>query len=707
MADDLTALVELHEASIVASLHTRFLQQRIYTSTGAVLIAMNPFEPLNLYDESTKGSYMHVGRKRARGERIEKALPPHIYAIADRAFRAMRCVPAMDQSILVSGESGAGKTETTKCILNYLTALTSETTSDLAHRVLESNPILEAFGNARTNRNNNSSRFGKFIRLEFESVGSLLGGSISTYLLERVRLVSQATGERNYHIFYELLRGASSKELTQLGLTRVEDYKYLNQSQCYNRQDGIDDAQQYKKTRYAMQAIGMDQNEQREVLQLVAAVLHLGNIEFTRKENEGCRFQKSNSVSTLSQLLGINSSTIERGLTTKRIKAGGDLITTALTELESCLTRDVVAKTIYARVFDWLVERINESMRYSTSARRTLTPPCFIGVVDIFGFEIFATNSLEQLCINFANEKLQQLFGQFVFEMEQIEYMKEDIPWTFVNYPNNDACVTMFESRPFGVFSLLDEQCVVPRGNDTQLTAKYNDALLKRHKHMTISKLQKAKSQFTILHYAGPVVYSAIGFCEKNKDNIRTDVLEFLQKSTNPFLASLFPTISDAPNVRSTSLTAKFQVQLSSLLSILKSTAPHFVRCIKPNDELRPGIFNSERVAEQLRCSGILEAATIARSGYPIRMPHGQFIQNYSCLTHFTSIQKMASEFASFLPPQRLLWLQVGRTKIFMLESLHHLLVGLRRIRTQAAQRTISQSLVKFIHRRRWRVRKQ
>ncbi|OQR94962.1 myosin-like protein [Achlya hypogyna] len=701
--EDLTSLVQLDEAAILTTLAARFHSQAIYTRTGAVLIAMNPFTPLPLYGAETKTRYMHHGRKRARGERIDP-LPPHIYAIADHAYREMH---RGDQSILVSGESGAGKTETTKCILNYVaTLVTSATSSDLAQRVLECNPILEAFGNARTNRNNNSSRFGKFIRLEFEAVGSLLGASISTYLLERVRIVSQAIGERNYHIFYELLRGASPNELAALGLSQVQDYKYLNQSQCYDRQDGVDDSEQYAKTRHAMTTIGMSSEEQTDVLQLVAAVLLLGNLEFARKGGEASQLSNDGAsvVATVCGLLGIDGTAMEHGLTTKQIKAGGDRITTALSVVEASATRDAVAKTIYARVFDWLVERINESMRYSTSTRRTLTPPRFIGVVDIFGFEIFASNSLEQLCINFANEKLQQLFAKYVFEMEQAEYAAEAIPWSFVEYPNNDACVVMFEARPFGVFSLLDEQCVVPRGNDAQLAAKYADIVAARHRHLSATKLQKAKGLFTVAHYAGPVVYSAIGFCDKNKDHVHSDVLAFLRGSTNAFLASLFP-VGVADTGRPTSLTTKFQAQLASLLQVLQATSPHFVRCIKPNDDLRPGLLDGPRVAEQLRCSGILEAATIARSGYPIRMTHAAFLSAYASLAPQAvrgNVDATATAFAELLPPALPPHAQVGRTKVFLLDGLYRLLTGLHRLRTAAARRTVSRALLQCAARRRY-----
>ncbi|EQC28330.1 hypothetical protein SDRG_13878 [Saprolegnia diclina VS20] len=669
--DDLTLLVTLDEATILHALQRRFEHDEIYTSTGAILVAINPFAPMpHIYDEHTKGLYIEHGNRRVHGEKLPK-LPPHIYAVADTAFRDMNkdtwvdaslansnvldalraeaspTIAVQNQSILVSGESGAGKTETTKIIMNYLASVSSATTQNghaaerenVRNRVLESNPILEAFGNARTNRNNNSSRFGKFIRLGFAKDGTLLGASIATYLLERVRLVSQSIGERNYHIFYELLRGASPDELAALSLTHVEDYKYLNQTQCVDRKDGVDDGDQYTKTRHAMTTIGMSDEEQRSVLALVAAVLHLGNITFVPLdgENEGCRISNESALASASCLLGVDKATLQKNLCSRDIRAGGDAITVLLSPEKAEVTRDVMAKTIYSHLFDWLVDRINVSIGY--------VPPTeerFIGVVDIFGFEIFATNSLEQLCINYANEKLQQLFSQFVFEKEQEEYVKEAIPWTFVEYPNNDAVVTMFESvRPMGLFALLDEQCKLPNGNDVSLFTTYFDSFASTP-HLHVSKLQRGVQLFVVAHYAGAVPYAAAGFCEKNKDHAHTEAVGYLASSSTPLLQTLFTASagSSAVTKQPSTVVAKFKSQLASLLSLLHLTAPHFIRCIKPNDAASSTDFTVDRVAEQLRCSGVLEAAKISRTGYPIRFPHAAFVHSYLCLTPSVALDK-------------------------------------------------------------------
>ncbi|OQR98058.1 myosin, partial [Thraustotheca clavata] len=414
---------------------------------------------------------------------------------------------------------------------------------------------------------------------------------------------------------------------------------------------------------------------------------------FTRKGGEESQLSNESRkiLPTIASLLGIDIETIEKGLTTKKIKVGFEIITKGLTAMEACTSRDAVAKTIYSRVFDWLVERINQSISYETPSHQSYVHSRFIGVVDIFGFEIFATNSLEQLCINFANEKLQQLFSRFVFEMEQKEYEAEAIPWTFVDYPNNDACVALFESRPIGLFSLLDEQCVIPRGNDTQLAAKYYEGFA-THSHFSSTKLQKGKTQFTIAHYAGDVVYTAIGFCDKNKDSVHIEALELLATSSHSFLQNLF-TAGDArrstavslklrsfddrsPPRRSagmSSVVMKFKTELTALLELLNATVPHFIRCIKPNDELNPFTFDEIRVVEQLRCSGVLEAVKISRAGYPIRMLHESFQQLYRCI--FPQFKSLPSLVAAMLKIDEIanlsgpVPLQVGLTKVFMVQA--------------------------------------
>ncbi|CAI5731517.1 unnamed protein product [Hyaloperonospora brassicae] len=726
---DLTKLVHLHEPAILQVLKCRFLHGEIYTSTGQILVAMNPFRRLALYSDDIKDQYYNLG---GDAEADKSFLAPHVYSVADQAFRTM-LVPQSsdkktDQTILVSGESGAGKTETTKLIMNYLAYVSTKRTrrserpancdqTTIHDRVLESNPILEAFGNARTTRNNNSSRFGKFIKLGFTSSGEMLGASISTYLLERVRLVSQGKGERNYHIFYEMCGGSSASERQQLALQDVDTYAYLNQSECFERLDGVNDADSYLVTRRAMSSLGMSPDEQLSVMKIVSAVLHLGNVRFTTASRNGGKDDASavdmdecgDNIQAICSLLGVEENLLRSTLCTKQIKAGAEFITTRLPVAQALSTRDSVVKTLYSNLFNWLVGRINRSIEYKEEAGRSQ----FIGVVDIFGFEIFERNRLEQLCINYANEKLQQLFGRFVFRMEQDQYVAEEIPWTFVDYPNNDVCVALVEKRHMGIFSLLDEQCLIPRGNDEKLANKYYECLADKHESFSVTRLQRAKGQFVIRHYAGSVCYMTDGFCDKNKDHMHTEATDLLRTSKFAFVRACFessasncssspkngrtePRNSDGNRRRSggilsPTVVAQFKSQLSSLLEVLNATEPHFIRCIKPNDQASASQFERRRLLEQLRCSGVLEAVKISRSGYSVRFSHDVFIKTYSCiLSRLPNAQgQLEKEVAMHMvdklrtilrvetdkkhPP-----FQVGKTKVFCILEAHQALEAAR-----------------------------
>ncbi|ETN13369.1 hypothetical protein PPTG_08220 [Phytophthora nicotianae INRA-310] len=726
---DLTKLVHLHEPAILQVLRRRFFHGEIYTSTGQILVAMNPFRRLSLYSDDIKDQYYDLG---GNAQADKSTIAPHVYSVADQAFRTM-LVPRSgdkktDQTILVSGESGAGKTETTKLIMNYLAYVSTKRTrrpirasncdqTTIHDRVLESNPILEAFGNARTTRNNNSSRFGKFIKLGFTSSGEMLGASISTYLLERVRLVSQGKGERNYHVFYEMCGGSSASERQELALLDVQEYAYLNQSECFERLDGVDDAESYQVTRRAMSSIGMSTDEQLNVMKIVSAVLHLGNLCFTTATRNGGKDDASvvdmdecgDNVRAICALLGVEEDVLRSTLCTKKIKAGAEFITTRLPVAQAHSTRDSVVKTLYSNLFNWLVDRINRSIEYKEEAGSSQ----FIGVVDIFGFEIFEQNRLEQLCINYANEKLQQLFGRFVFRMEQDQYVAEEIPWKFVDYPNNDVCVALVEKRHTGIFALLDEQCLIPRGNDEKLANKYYELLANKHESFSVTKLQRAKGQFVIHHYAGNVCYMTDGFCDKNKDHMHTEAVDLLRTSKFSFVRACFENSVNAGNssprngrtesrgsdgnrrrsggIMSSTVVAQFKSQLSSLLDVLNATEPHFIRCIKPNDQASASQFERRRLLEQLRCSGVLEAVKISRSGYPVRFPHEVFIKTYSCiLSQVPSAQgqvekevalQMVDKLAAKLqvqtdakhPP-----FQVGKTKVFCVLEAHQALEAAR-----------------------------
>ncbi|RHY77148.1 hypothetical protein DYB34_009470, partial [Aphanomyces astaci] len=727
--DDLTTLVHLHEPAILNTLRVRYRNDQIYTRAGTILVAVNPFQSLDLYDDATQRRYIHAGRTRRDGDSV---LAPHVFQVADRAYHEMLST-RHNQSILVSGESGAGKTETTKLIMTYLASVSSSRADNAVRdRILESTPILEAFGNAMTTRNSNSSRFGKFIRLGFDAAsGELVGASIATYLLERVRLISHGVGERNYHIFYELCASPASKSL--LGLDR--SFAYLESSIMghRSRRDGVDDAAQFEVTHHAMTTIGLSNHNIASVLQVVAAVLHLGNLEFVPVQGgTSCRLSYDDDTTRFcSSLLGIAYDHMQEALTTRRIKAGGDVVTVGLSPDAAAHSRDVVAKSMYARLFEWLVGRINAATSSPTTSTLHL-----IGVVDIFGFESFATNSLEQLCINYANEKLQQLFTKYVFELEQREYVAEGIPWTLVAYPNNDACVTLFESRPHGLFSLLDEQCMIPRGNDKQLLATMHGKL---SSPFTSSRAQLGKGQFTVCHYAGPVVYSTDGFCDKNKDNVHPEALEFLNLSSHDLLHTTnesppphhhHPRHANSRRVSakeraSTSCIQKFQGQLKALLGELDTSELHFIRCIKPNDLGRPHVVDDARFLDQLRCSGLLEVTELTRLRHPVRMSHSLFLKQFRCLFPTTSTDR--NDVARMLRHWGVASPVVGVSKVYFdhallthllqarelrvrvaVRTLHrfaaalaHRRQTLRRLRLQAATRTVCRAMLDTIHRRR------
>ncbi|RHZ24435.1 hypothetical protein DYB37_011222 [Aphanomyces astaci] len=704
--DDLTTLVHLHEPAILNTLRVRYRNDQIYTRAGTILVAVNPFQSLDLYDDATQRRYIHAGRTRRDGDSV---LAPHVFQVADRAYHEMLST-RHNQSILVSGESGAGKTETTKLIMTYLASVSSSRADNAVRdRILESTPILEAFGNAMTTRNSNSSRFGKFIRLGFDAAsGELVGASIATYLLERVRLISHGVGERNYHIFYELCASPASKSL--LGLDR--SFAYLESSIMghRSRRDGVDDAAQFEVTHHAMTTIGLSNHNIASVLQVVAAVLHLGNLEFVPVQGgTSCRLSYDDDTTRFcSSLLGIAYDHMQEALTTRRIKAGGDIVTVGLSPDAAAHSRDVVAKSMYARLFEWLVGRINAA----TSSPTTLTLH-LIGVVDIFGFESFATNSLEQLCINYANEKLQQLFTKYVFELEQREYVAEGIPWTLVAYPNNDACVTLFESRPHGLFSLLDEQCMIPRGNDKQLLATMHGKLSSAPP-FTSSRAQLGKGQFTVCHYAGPVVYSTDGFCDKNKDNVHPEALEFLNLSSH----DLLHTTNESPpphhhhprhaksrrvsakerGQASTSCIQKFQGQLKALLGELDTSELHFIRCIKPNDLGRPHVVDDARFLDQLRCSGLLEVTELTRLRHPVRMSHSHFVEQFRCLFPTTSTDR--NDVARMLRHWGVASPVVGVSKVYFDHALLTHLLQARELRVRVAVRTLHRFAAALAHRR-------
>ncbi|XP_020405113.1 myosin-17 isoform X7 [Zea mays] len=654
--DDMTRLSYLHEPGVLDNLAVRYAKNIIYTYTGNILIAINPFQRLpNLVDARTMEKY--------KGANLGD-LDPHVFAIADVSYRQM-INEGKSNSILVSGESGAGKTETTKLLMGYLAYLggrsgTGERTVE--QQVLESNPVLEAFGNAKTVRNNNSSRFGKFVEIQFDKSGKISGAAIRTYLLERSRVCQINSPERNYHCFY-FLCAAPSEDLKKYKLGDPSLFHYLNQSACI-KVDGINDAEEYLATRKAMDTVGITDQEQEAIFRVVAAVLHLGNINFTKGREADSSIIKDDKsrfhLNTAGELLMCDCEKLENALIKREINTPEGVITTTVGPNSATISRDGLAKQIYSRLFDWLVNRINASIGQDPNSNK------LIGVLDIYGFESFKTNSFEQLCINFTNEKLQQHFNQNVFKMEQEEYTREQINWSYIEFVDNQDVLDLIERKPGGIIALLDEACMFPKSTHETLSQKLYEKF-KNHKRFTKPKL--SRTAFTIQHYAGDVTYQSDQFLDKNKDYVVAEHQELLNASKCSFVSGLFPQATEE-NTKSSksSIATRFKIQLHELMETLSSTEPHYIRCIKPNSVLKPGIFENTNVLQQLRCSGVLEAIRISCAGYPTRKLFHDFLHRFRVLAPEILKEKNDEKVScqKVLDKMGLQGYQIGRTKVFL-----------------------------------------
>nr|CAN64315.1 hypothetical protein VITISV_036695 [Vitis vinifera] len=564
--DDMTKLTYLNEPGVLYNLEIRYALNDIYTYTGSILIAVNPFTKLpHLYNvhmmEQYKGAQFGV-------------LSPHVFAVADASYRAMMN-EARSQSILVSGESGAGKTETTKLIMQYLTYVGGRAAGDdrtVEQQVLESNPLLEAFGNAKTVRNDNSSRFGKFVEIQFDANGRISGAAIRTYLLERSRVVQITDPERNYHCFYQLC--ASGRDAEKYKLGKPDNFHYLNQSKSYEL-EGVSNGEEYMKTRRAMGIVGISHDDQEAIFRTLAAILHLGNVEFSPgKEHDSSvlKDQKSNfHIQMAADLFMCDVNLLRATLCTRTIQTREGDIIKALDCNAAVASRDALAKTVYAKLFDWLVEKVNRSVGQDLNSRVQ------IGVLDIYGFECFKHNSFEQFCINFANEKLQQHFNEHVFKMEQEEYSKEEINWSYIEFIDNQDVLDLIEK----------------------------------------------------------VTYQTDTFLDKNRDYVVVEHCNLLSSSKCPFVAGLFPSMpeeSSRSSYKFSSVGSRFKQQLQALMETLNSTEPHYIRCVKPNSLNRPQKFESQSILHQLRCGGVLEAVRISLAGYPTRRNYSEFVDRFGLL---------------------------------------------------------------------------
>ncbi|KAI3467910.1 hypothetical protein Pfo_024573 [Paulownia fortunei] len=658
--DDLMQLSYLNEPSVLYNLQYRYNRDMIYTKAGPVLVAINPFKKVPLYGND----YIEAYKRKS----VES---PHVYAITDTAMREM-IRDEVNQSIIISGESGAGKTETAKIAMQYLAALGGG--SGIEYEILKTNPILEAFGNAKTLRNDNSSRFGKLIEIHFSETGKISGAKIQTFLLEKSRVVQCSEGERSYHIFYQLCAGAPPSLREKLNLKNADEFKYLRQSNCYTI-SGVDDAEQFRVVMEALDIVHVKKEDQDSVFAMLAAVLWLGNVSFIVVDSENhVEPVVDEGLTNVATLIGCNIEELKLALSTRKMRVGkrNDTIVQKLTLAQAIDTRDALAKSIYSCLFDWLVEQVNKSL--AVGKRRTGRS---ISILDIYGFESFERNSFEQFCINYANERLQQHFNRHLFKLEQEEYIQDGIDWAKVDFEDNQDCLNLFEKKPLGLQSLLDEESTFPNGTDLSFANK-----LKQHLNSNPCFRGERGKAFTVCHYAGEVTYDTTGFLEKNRDLLHLDSIELLSSCTchlpQAFASSML-TQSEKPVVgalhksggadsQKLSVTTKFKSQLFQLMQRLENTTPHFIRCIKPNNFQSPGSYNQGLILQQLRCCGVLEVVRISRSGFPTRMSHQKFARRYGflLLEHVASQDPLSVSVAilhqfNILPEMY----QVGYTKLF------------------------------------------
>ncbi|XP_014879673.1 myosin IEb isoform X4 [Poecilia latipinna] len=622
--DDMVLLSKISEDAITDNLKKRYMDDYIFTYIGPVLISVNPFKQLPYFTEREVEMYQGAAQYEN---------PPHIYALADCMYRNMM-IDSENQCVIISGESGAGKTVAAKYIMSYVSKVSGggakvQRVKDI---ILQSNPLLEAFGNAKTVRNNNSSRFGKYFEIQFSRGGAPDGGKISNFLLEKSRVVSQNPGERNFHIYYQLLGGASGEQRENLGVTTPDYYFYLNQSGTYTVED-MDDRKDFLDTMAAMSVVGLSLDDQDSVLQLVAGILHLGNISF-REENNYAVVESQDFLAFPSFLLGIPQDGLCNKLTSRVMdsKWGGktESISVTLNTEQACFSRDALSKALYTRLFDYLVDCVNKAMQKETEELN-------IGVLDIYGFEIFQKNGFEQFCINFVNEKLQQIFIELTLKAEQEEYVQEGIRWTPIEYFNNKVVCDLIESKlnPPGVMSILDDVCATMHakgeGADQTLLQKLQGQI-GTHEHFS-----SWNRGFIIHHYAGKVSYDVGGFCERNRDVLFNDIIELMQSSEFPFIRALFPENLEAEKRgRPTTASSKIKKQANSLVQTLMKCTPHYIRCIKPNETKRPRDWEETRVRHQVEYLGLRENIRVRRAGYAYRRVFNKFLHRYAILTRET-----------------------------------------------------------------------
>ncbi|XP_077361050.1 unconventional myosin-XIX isoform X1 [Festucalex cinctus] len=722
--DDLTKVNPVTPTTVLKCLQARYSMKVFYTHAGCTLVALNPFQPVpDLYSLDVMKEY-HCAPQL-------KEPKPHVFIVAEEAYRNVQGqLGPVDQSLVVSGESGAGKTWTSRCLMKYYATVAAssavlesqETVERIERRVLDSNPVMEAFGNACTLRNNNSSRFGKYIQLQLDRCQLLVGASVQTYLLEKTRVAYQPANERNFHIFYQMMKAATNKQRKEWKMPQGHHFVWLPEAERTIEEDC------FQETVDAMVHLRINSERQNEIFRILAGILHLGNVKFSisATESQMCdiKEQSKDSLQRAAELLQIPAEELQTCLSVRTLKAGRQRVHKPCSQVECCVRRDCLAKVIYAQLFEWLVTFINNSICADKSAWCN-----FIGVLDVYGFECFQNNNLEQLCINYANEKLQQHFVAHYLRAQQEEYVSEGLQWSFVKYQDNQRCLDLLEGSPISVFNLLDEESRLNRASDAKALRIRLEKELSDNGNISWDKFSKVP-HFTVAHYAGKVNYKIEGMVEKNKDPVAPEIINLLQMSDNPLLQQIF-TEKEAENSSSKGLSkvtvvSKFKNSLESLMSILHTTTPHYTRCIKPNSDCKPFIFKKEEVIVQLEACGIVETIHISAAGFPIRIPFKSFTQRYGCILKHSSFKSEAQNLVKdgcdkeveLQEVQRLLSLVIqhpahnirrepkslahcGLTKVFLTQSMLDLLEDQRKKILSKCAFCIQCCWIRYQHRKR------
>ncbi|KAJ8259936.1 hypothetical protein GJAV_G00175180 [Gymnothorax javanicus] len=692
--EDMAMMTHLNEPCVLYNLKERYAAWMIYTYSGLFCVTVNPYKWLPVYDAVVVVGYR--GKKRIEA-------PPHIFSISDNAYQFM-LTDRENQSILITGESGAGKTVNTKRVIQYFATIAvagqkkAEPTpgkmqGSLEDQIIAANPLLEAYGNAKTVRNDNSSRFGKFIRIHFGTTGKLASADIETYLLEKSRVTFQLSAERSYHIFYQLMTG-HKPELIEALLITTNPYDYHMISQGEITVKSINDVEEFLATDTAIDILGFNAEEKIGIYKLTGAVMHHGNMKFKQKQREEQAEPDGTEVADkISYLMGLNSADLLKALCYPRVKVGNEFVTKGQTVPQVNNSVMALCKSVYEKMFLWMVVRINEML--DTKQQRNY----FIGVLDIAGFEIFDFNTLEQLCINFTNEKLQQFFNHHMFVLEQEEYKKEGIEWEFIDFGMDlAACIELIE-KPMGIFSILEEECMFPKASDTTFKNKLFDQHLGKAAAFQKPRPAKGKAEahFSLVHYAGTVDYNINGWLDKNKDPLNDSVVQLYQKSSMKLLAHLYAAHAGADEAKGggkkagkkkggsfQTVSALFRENLGKLMTNLRSTHPHFVRCLIPNETKTPGLMENELVIHQLRCNGVLEGIRICRKGFPSRILYGDFKQRYKVLNasvipegQFIDNKKASEKLLGSIDVDHTQY-KFGHTKVFFKAGLLGLLEEMR-----------------------------